>query len=129
MMASAGRGAGLAGFAVLAADGAAGLGFERGQVEEGERGRGGDDLDDPAALLGELDELACFGGGACAAHDVGQDAGGLVHRRTPSWRPKASAWRWMLGGAVVIRSLIRRRVLGRPVISSWAICSAARSAR
>ena len=46
------EGPGRAGFGVLAADRAAGLVGDGGGVEEFERGRGGDDLDGPAPVLG-----------------------------------------------------------------------------
>ena len=38
-----------------------------------ERGGRGYHLDGPAVFLGEFDELADLGGGACAADDDGQD--------------------------------------------------------
>ena len=129
MIASAGWRSGLAGLAVLAAYRAIGQGLDRGDVHEVERGRGGDDLDSPSALAGERDERADLGGGACAADDDGQDAGGLGHWVTPIAWPKSWAWRWMLGGAEVIRSRTIWWTAGRPVISSGASCSAARSAR
>jgi integrase len=94
-----------------------------------ERGGRGHDLDRPAVFLGELDELANLGGGACATDDDGQHAAVLAHSVTPIRRAKSSAWRWTLSRAVVIRSRTRRRAAGRPVISSGAISSAARSAR
>ena len=56
-------------FAVLAADGSAGLRLDGGLVEEVQGGGGGDDLDRPAAVLGLLDQGADGAGRACAAHD------------------------------------------------------------
>ena len=49
------EGPGRAGFGVLAADRAAGLVGDGGRVEEVERGRGGDDLGRPGAVLSQLD--------------------------------------------------------------------------
>ena len=123
-------GPGRAGLAVLAADGAARLFLDGGLVEEAEGGGGGDDLDCPAAFLGELNEGADGGGRACAAHDDGQDApaGVLGHRVMPIWLANCSASRRMLGGAEVMRSRTRRWTDGRPVTSSGAISSAARRA-
>jgi hypothetical protein len=40
-------------------------------------------------------------------------------------RAKASAWRLVFGGAVLIRSPTRRCTAGGPATSSWAISSAA----
>ena len=107
-------GSGFAGLAVLAADWAAGLGLDGGHVYEVQRGGSGYDLDCPAVFLGQLDELADFRTGACAADDDGKDAAVLGHSVTPMRRAKSSAWRWTLSGAVVIRSRTRRRAAGRP---------------
>ena len=62
-------GAGRAWLAVLAADGAARLFLDGGLVEEIEGGGGGDDLDPPAAFLGETDE-GTDGGGGPAPHTM-----------------------------------------------------------
>ena len=67
-------GAGRAWLAVLAADGAAGGLLDDGLIEEIGGGGGGDDLDRPAAFLGEADEGTDGGSRARAAHDDGQDA-------------------------------------------------------
>jgi hypothetical protein len=83
----------LAWLAVLAADWVTGLGFDGGHVQEVECGRGGHDIDGPAVVLGELDELADFGGRACGTDDDGQHVAGLGHSVTPMRRAKSSAWR------------------------------------
>ena len=107
------------------------VGFlDGGLVEEIEGGGGGDDLDRPAAFLGETDEGTDGGGGTRAAYDGRQDArvGVLGHRVTPIWVANCSASRRMLGGAEVIRSRTRRWTDGRPVTSSGAVSWAARRA-
>ena len=70
-------------------------------VEELQGGGGGDDLDRPAALVGELDESADCCGGACAAHDDGQGtaAAFAVIGDAPIRSAKCSASRRTLGGA------------------------------
>src|SRR6266571_7079593 len=82
---------GLAWVAVLAADRTAGLGFDRSDVEEGERGRRRHNLDTPASFECELDELADLGSGTGAAHNDTQHAGGQRHRATPIRWAKSSA--------------------------------------
>ncbi len=77
-------------------------------------------------FLGQLDELADFRSGACAADDDGQDAAVLRHSVTPMRRAKSSAWRWTLSGAVVIRSRTRRRAAGRHTGNTFAASSGAR---
>ena len=75
------QGPGRAGFGVLAPDRAAGLVLDGGRVEEFECGRGGDDLDRPAAVLGQFDAGADRGGRAGAADDDGQDTAAEVSPR------------------------------------------------
>ena len=102
--------------------------LDRRAIEELEGGGGGDDLDRPAAVLGELDEGADRGGGARAAHDDGQDA---AIRVSPGGTDPAGellgvpadAGRGQ-GGEVAGEALTG----GRAATSSGAVCSAARSA-
>ena len=54
---------GLAGRPVAVAHGRTGQCFQGGDIEEVERGGRGDELDRPAALLGELDQRADIGAG------------------------------------------------------------------
>jgi len=76
--------AGLAGFAVRGAHRAASLFFQSTAVDEGDRGRGGDDLDSPAFFLGQADEGADIRGGSGSAHHDVERCGSLSHAEIPA---------------------------------------------
>jgi hypothetical protein len=104
-MASGDEGPGRAGFGVLAADGAAGLVGDGGRGEEVERGGGGDDLDGPAAVLGQLDAGADRGRRAGAAGHDGQDMAAGCHLGAPILVANCSGSRRVLAGARVQMSV------------------------
>src|SRR5436190_7285145 len=67
------RGPGFAGAAVFAANRSAGLGFELGHVDECQGGWCGDNLDGPAAVVGEFYKPSDFACRSGSAHDHVED--------------------------------------------------------
>src|SRR5690606_20310640 len=97
---------------------AAGLLFQSLDVDETDCGRGGDDLDGPAFLLGHADENSDVGGGAGGAHHDVEGFGLLGHaaiparsassvmlaRRWPVERAWMSVMSWWTAGRVLSSS-------------------------
>jgi hypothetical protein len=99
-MASGMRDFGVPGFGVLAAHRAAGPVLDGGGVEEVERGRGGGDLDRPAAVLGQHDARADRGRRASATGDRREEATGVDHPYQDLARRDSGVWPGLIVGSL-----------------------------